>query len=154
MLGFDWPIYIRPLNKTESFFFSTQLFIFRIMGNNGYLVNAPFYFTSAVSQDALPPLPYQKSDRIDPWRVHNEQKYFSFLVNTQYFNKRLTPQFLYLLDLNEHAQGIKAKVNFNFGSHWRPEIGYMFWLGNHDTGKSFGLFQKNTQVYMKLKYQF
>ncbi len=154
MVGFDWPIYIRPLNKTESFFFSSQFFLFRIEGNHGNLVNAPFYFTDAVSQDALPPLPYSKSHKIDPWRVHNEQKYFSFLVNTQYLNKRITPQFLYLHDFNEHAHGIKAKINFNFGSHWRPEFGYMFWRGNHDTGKSFGLFQKNTQLYGKIKYQF
>jgi len=118
-------------------------------------VNAPFYFTNKVKGELMPPLPPSRDgSRIDPWRIHKTQKYFSFLMNTYYDNKRIMPQVLYLCDLNEHAHGLKAKICFNYGSHWRPEIGTMMWWGDHDTGKSFGLFQKNRQVYMKIKYQF
>jgi hypothetical protein len=155
MIGFDWNIYIRPLNKLESFFFSTQFFVFYNRNQNGQFVNAPFYFTNQVKQDVLPPLPPSRNWRlIDPWRIHQTQKYFSFLVNTNYMNKRITPQVLYLCDMEEQAHGLKAKINFNFTSYWRPEIGFMAWWGDHDTGKSFGLFEKNKQVYAKIKYQF
>ena len=155
MVGFDWNIYIRPLNQRESFFFSSQLFVFYVPGMHDAFVNAPFYFTDKVKQDVLPPLPPSRgSNRVDPWRIHKTQEYFSFLVNTNYNNKCITPQILYLYDLQEHAHGVKAKINFNYGDHWRPEIGYMGWFGNTDTGKSFGLFQKNKQIYAKLKYQF
>lgn len=155
MIGYDWQIYIRFLNKRESFFTSAQFFLFYIRGQNGEFVNAPFYFTNKVKGDLLPPLPPSR-DRsyIDPWRIHQTQKYFSFLVNTYYDNKRIMPQALFLCDLNEKAYGLKAKLNFNYGSHWRPEIGVMMWWGDHDTGKSFGLFQKNRQAYIKIKYQF
>jgi hypothetical protein len=155
MLGFDWQIYIRPLNKRESFFFSTQIFMFYIRDKNGEFVNAPFYFTNRVKQDMVPPLPGTRDRRyIQPWRIHKTQKYFSFLLNTYYDNKRILPQILYLVDLNEHAHGLKAKICFLYGEHWRPEIGCMLWQGDHDVGKSMGLFQKNRQVYAKIKYQF
>jgi hypothetical protein len=155
MIGFDWNIYIRPLNQRESFFFSSQFFVFYTRDQNGEFVNAPFYFTNKVKQETLPPLPPSRdSKRIDPWRIHQTQKFFSFLVNTNYFNKRLTPQVLYLYDMEEHAHGLKAKININIGSHWRPELGFMSWWGDTDTGKSFGLFQKNKQIYGKIKYQF
>jgi hypothetical protein len=158
MLGFDWQIYIRALNKRESFFTSAQFFVFYIRGQNGQYVNAPFYFTNKVQQNPGPPGPGSPGSRdrslVDPWRIHQTQKYFSFLINTYYDNKRIMPQLLYLCDLNEKAHGLKAKLAFNYGSHWRPEIGTMMWWGDHDTGKSFGLFQKNRQVYMKIKYQF
>jgi hypothetical protein len=155
MIGFDWPLYIRFLNPRESFFFSTQFFMYYIFGLDGQLVNAPFYFNEKASTKALPPLPGAYGDsRIDPWRIHKTQKYFSFLVNTQYDNKRIVPQFLFLYDFEEHGYAFKTKVNFNYGTHFRPEIGVMYIHGNHDTGKSFGLFQKNAQVYTRLKYQF
>ncbi len=155
MIGFDWNIYIRPLNPRESFFFSTQFFLYYIRNKNGEYVNAPFYFTNKVKSDLMPPLPpCRDRSYVDPWRIHQTQKYFSFLVNTNYDNKRITPQILYLVDLNERAHGLKAKINFKYGDHWRPEIGFMGWWGDHDTGKSMGLFQKNRQVYLKVKYQF
>lgn len=155
MVGIDWNIYIRPLNPRESFFFSTQFFLYYIRNQNGQYVNAPFYFRNNVKYDPLPPLPPSRDRKyIDPWRIHQTQKFFSFLVNTNYDNKRITPQVLYLYDMNEHAHGLKAKINFNYGTRWRPEIGYMAWWGDHDTGKSLGLFQKNRQVYASLKYQF
>ena len=155
MVGLDWPLYIRFLNSRESFFFSTQFFMYYIFGLDGQLVNAPFYFTDKVSQDALPPLPGSYgNDKIDPWRIHKTQKYWSFLVNTQYDNKRIVPQLLFLYDFEEHCYAFKTKVNFNYGTHFRPEIGVMYIHGDHDTGKSFGLFQKNAQVYTRLKYQF
>ncbi len=156
MVGFDWNVYIRFLNPRESFFFSSQFFLFYITGGKGgELVNAPFYFTKKVNNDMLPPLPPSR-DRsyIKPWRIHRTQKYFSFLVTTNYDNKRIIPQVLYLYDFEEHASGLKAKLNLAYGSHWRPEVGYMAWWGNDNTGKSFGLFEKNQQIYVKLKYQF
>jgi len=155
MIGFDWNIYIRPLNERESFFLSAQFFVFYNRNQNGQFVNAPFYFSNAVKQQVLPPLPPSRNWKfIDPWRIHQTQKYFSFLVNTNYMNKRIAPQVLYLLDMEEQAHGLKAKINFNFTSYWRPEIGFIAWWGEHDTGKSFGLFEKNRQVYAKIKYQF
>lgn len=155
MVGLDWNIYLRFLNPRESFFLSAQFFVFYIRHKNGEYVNAPFYFTNRVKRDMLPPLPPSRDRRyIDPWRIHQTQKYVSFLVNTYYDNKRILPQVLFLCDLNEKAYGVKAKVNLLYTSHWRPELGYMAWWGDHDTGKSFGLFEKNQQVYMKIKYQF
>jgi len=156
MVGFDWQIYIRALNKRESFFTSAQFFVFYIRGKNGEYVNAPFYFNNKIKQGTMGDAQTSGDfgSYIDPWRIHQTQKYFSFLMNTYYDNKRIMPQVLYLCDLNEKAHGVKAKLAFNYGSHWRPEVGVMMWWGDHDTGKSFGLFQKNRQVYMKIKYQF
>ena len=155
MVGLDWPVYMRFLNARESFFCSAQFFMYYIFGLNGQLVNAPFYFNEKVSKDAAPPLPpAYNSDRIDPWRIHKTQKYFSFLVNTQYDNKRIVPQLLFLYDFEEHGYAIKTKIDLAYGTHFRPELGVMYIHGNHDTGKSFGLFQKNAQVYLRLKYQF
>ena len=155
MVGIDWNIYIRPLNERESFFFSAQCFVFHTFNQNGVFVNAPFYFTSKVNHEVLPPLPPSRdSSRIDPWKIHQTQKYLTFLVTTNYDNKRIVPEVLYLYDMEEHAHGLKAKLDFNYGSSWRPEIGFLGWWGDTDTGKSFGLFQKNREVYAKLKYQF
>ncbi len=155
MLGLDWNIYIRPLNKRESFFLSAQFFMYYIRDKNGEYVNAPFYFSNAVKQEMMPPLPPSRDRKfIKPWRIHQTQKYLSFLINSYYDNKRILPQVLYLFDMEEKAHGLKAKINFFYTSHWRPEIGCMMWWGDHDTGKSLGLFQKNRQVYMKIKYQF
>ena len=71
MIGIDWNIYIRALNKLESFFFSTQFFVFYNRNQNGQFVNAPFYFSNKVKQEVLPPLPPSRDGkRIDPWRVH------------------------------------------------------------------------------------
>ena len=154
MLGFDWPIYIRLLNKRESFFFSSQFFVFYIFDKDGQYVNAPFYFKDSIKKAMLPPLPPARGGAIDPWRIHRTQKYFTFLVNTYYCNKQIIPEVMYLYDFEEHAHGFKAKLNFAFGSHWRPELGVMLWFGDHDTGKSFGLFEKNRQAYLRVKYQF
>jgi hypothetical protein len=155
MVGLDWPVYLRFLNSRESFFCSAQFFMYYIFGLDGQLVNAPFYFNEKVSTDALPPLPGSYgNNRIDPWRIHKTQKYFSFLVNTQYDNKRIVPQLLFLYDFEEHGYAIKTKIDLAYGTHFRPELGVMYIHGDHDTGKSFGLFQKNAQVYLRLKYQF
>lgn len=160
MIGFDWPLYIRFLNKYESFFFSLQFIQYRILNYDKELVMAPFYFKDAMQTQLIPPLPYFNKrglpggHLIDPWRVHREQNYFSFLVNTYFNKKRILPQILYLHDFQENAHAIKAKINFLYGDHWRPEFGWMWFHGDHDTGKSFGLFDKNDQLYMKIKYQF
>jgi len=154
MAGFDWPIYLRLLNKRESFFVSCQFFLFYIHGKHGEYVNAPFYFKNSIKKKALPPLPPARGGDVDPWRIHRTQHYFSLLINTYYDNKAIMPEVLYLYDVASHAHACKAKVNLAYGSHWRPELGVMVWFGDHDSGKSFGLFQKNRQIYLRIKYQF
>jgi len=154
MIGFDWNIYIRALNKRESFFFSAQFFLFYLPNHTGETVNAPFYFKNDVKSQPAPPIPGTRSKYNDPWRVHKTQKYCSLGINTLYDNKRIDPYVLFLYDFEEHAFGMKAKLTFKYGSHWRPQIGYIMWTGDHDTGKSFGLFQKNSEMYVKIMYQF
>ena len=64
MLGFDWQIYLRALNKRESFFTSAQFFLFYIRDKNGQYVNAPFYFTNKVNgKILLPPAPGSPESR-------------------------------------------------------------------------------------------
>jgi len=163
MLGIDWNIYIRPLNKRESFFCSAQFFLFYIRKKDGELVNAPFYYKESAVNGLPLGLPHTefltgfnggRNKHIDPWRVHQTQKYGSLMIQTQYFNKRIVPTALFVYDFEEHGLAIKSKLNFNFGSHWRPELGFLYFRGDHDTGKFIGLFQKNSEVYMKIKYQF
>lgn len=163
MFGLDWNIYIRPLNKRESFFLSAQFFIFYIRDKDGELVNAPFYYTDEAVNGLPLGLPHTefltgvnggRNKYIDAWRVHQTQKYASLLIQTNYNNKRIVPTAMFVYDFEEHGVAIKAKLNLNYGSHWRPELGFLFFHGDHDTGKFIGLFQKNSEVYLKIKYQF
>jgi len=167
MVGYDWQMWCKFLNPHETFFTSLQFSHYHIrhMGNDK-LVMAPFIFDESVVHQG-PPAPGNLfgfsnpggvrdvlAPHLDPWRIKRNQYYFTYLVFTKYDHARIIPQVLYVSDLTANAYWVKAKVNFNYGDHWRPEIGTFFIHGNSDTGESFGLFNHCDQVYLKIKYLF
>ena len=141
VLGFDWQLWCKPLNPEKTFFTSFQFAHYHIMNKgNLHLLNAPYF--------------YNKSFKISPWDIPEDQFFVSFLCMTEYDHGRILPLFLFVQDINAEAWWIKAKCQFAYGDHWRPEIGF-FWInGNDDTGKSFGLFDNRDQLFVKIKYQF
>lgn len=140
MVGFDWPMWLKWLNWRQTFFVSCQFFQFIILDYDEELVNLPYYFDRDMNRD--------------PWRVHKEQNYATFLVNTGYDFGRILPEFMICNDFQEDCYFIKAKVIFAYGDHWRPEFGVHHFEGNNNTNKSFGMYDGRDQIYCKVKYQF
>ena len=141
VLGLDWQIWCKTLNPEKTFFTSFQFSQFITLHMDNYkLLNAPYY--------------YARDFKVDPWDIPANQYFFSFLVSTEYLHGRILPLILFVEDLKQKTQWVKAKCEFAYGDHWRPEIGLYYINGNNDTGKSFGLFKNMDQMYMKIKYQF
>lgn len=141
VLGFDWQIWCKTLNPQKTFFTSFQFAHFYTLNLGDYkFLNAPYY--------------YNKSFGVSPWNIPQSQYFISFLVMTEYDHARILPLILFVQDIEAEAWWIKAKCEFAYGDHWRPEIG-MYWInGNDNTGKSFGLFDNRDEMYIKIKYQF
>lgn len=141
VLGFDWQLWCKKLNPQKTFFTSFQFAHYHTLNMGDYkFLNAPYY--------------YNKSFGVSPWSIPADQFFLSFLVNTEYDHGRILPLILWVDDIKAKAQWVKAKCEFAYGDHWRPEIG-MYWInGNDNTGKSFGLFKDMDEMYLKIKYQF
>jgi hypothetical protein len=141
VIGIDWQLWCRTLNPQKTFFTSFQFGHFYILNKDGYkFLNAPYF--------------YNKKFRISPWDIPQNQYFISFLVTTEYDHSRILPLILFVQDIEAEAWWIKAKCEFAYGDHWRPEVG-IYWInGNDNTGKSFGLFDNRDELYVKIKYQF
>ena len=133
MVGFDWPLRVDFLNPTQELFNSFQVFHFK-----------PF------ADDKLSLQPYKR------FVLRENQFYVSFLTFTSYWNRRFIPQLLIAADLNAQSFGMKPKMQHEIGDHWRIEWGLFYFNRGHrpPTASIFGLWDRRTDIYMRLTYQF
>jgi hypothetical protein len=86
------------------------------------------------------------------WFPHKKETFTSLLVNTAYFNNKLTPQILYVHDWTYNSYWIKAKLNYKLGDFWRFEVGGYYVHGDRE--QQFGLFTDMDTMYGMVMYQF
>jgi hypothetical protein len=146
MVGFDWDMAI-PWNPKKATFVSSQFFHIYTRGNPGNLLQLAPY----------------------AWYWPENQFYSSLLLKTDYLNERVSPSMLYVHDFYTHSAWIKSKIDFKWGDHWRPEIGYLWICANQnnsrflpggspfkvtDNQQSFGLFAGHDTAWVRIQYQF
>ena len=68
MIAFDWPIWIRALNKRQTFFCTGQFIQYRTMNYDKKLVMLPFYF----EEDLCTRNPYKIPKESNIWTVSVE----------------------------------------------------------------------------------
>jgi hypothetical protein len=134
MVGFDWPLRVDFINPVQELFNSFQVFHFRPM----------------FADDKIALQPYKR------FLIRENQFYMSFLTFTSYWNRRFIPQILVAADLNAQSFGMKPKMQHEFGDHWRVEWGLFYFNRGHraPTASIFGLWDRRTDIYTRLTYQF
>jgi hypothetical protein len=75
---------------------------------------------------------------------------------TEYWNRRIVPQVLVGLDANTAAWFTKAKIGHEIGDHWRIEWGILYFNRGRvaPSASVFGLFDRRTNLFMRVGYQF
>ena len=115
MVGFDWDMAI-PWNPGKATFVSSQFFHIYTRGNPGNLLQLAPY----------------------AWYWPQNQFYATLLLKTDYMNERISPSVLYVQDFYTQSAWIKSKIDFKWGSHWRPEIGYLWICANKNNDRYLG----------------
>ena len=131
MIGFDRQTWIRPLNKTCTFFFSFQYF--------GQWV--PDY--DAMMRQGIELYP----DPVDFAAVREVESVFTGMVNTMYINGRLSPQLAAAYDVRG-AWLVSPSLNYI----WEPfrfNLTYAAILGNMT---NFGAFRDRDQITFSVSY--
>ncbi len=135
MLGLDWPVWIKFINKEKNIFISAQLFHYHI-------INYPHTYKLQVGA-------------YNDWIAREDQFYSSFILKTSYFHDFLKPQVLTVMDWTYGTWWLKPKVKFEIGNNWRPEVGAIFvFAGADDYRREFGHWADRDEVYIKMTYQF
>jgi len=129
MLGFDRPTWIKALNDFQTFFISGQFFHF---------------YTSRGSN--LISGPYQQPYDRNFYAV-------SLLINTGYDQNRIVPEILTVYDITNTGWYMKPRITFQYGDHWREEIGGLIFQGDKSEFP-FGVMDKKDEIYFMIKYQF
>ncbi len=134
MVGFDWPLRFAALNPRSQFFHSFQVFHFKPIG----------------ADDRLALQPYKR------FTVRENQVFLTYLVFTEYWHRRILPQFLGGFDVNALSWFTKSKVSHELGDHWRVEWGILYFNRGRlaPTRSVFGLFDRRTELFLRLGYQF
>ena len=152
MIGLDWSMKIKWLNRLRYTYVSPQFFHIHTLNYRGNQ-RAPYQVA-----------PYD-------WRLPKNQFYFTLMIRTAYKNDRITPSVLYVQDCHNHSAFIKSRVYFRIGDHWRPEIGYLWIKRNSDhtaienvpgvgpvpmsdDWKNFGMMEDRDQIYIRIQYLF
>ncbi|MGH7899865.1 MAG: DUF1302 family protein, partial [Candidatus Binatia bacterium] len=134
MVGFDWPLRFAWLNPRAQFFHSFQVFHFKPIG-------------------AGEPLAVQPFKRLI---VRDDLVFLTYLVFTEYWNRRVVPQILGGFDASALSWFTKSKVSHEIGDHWRVEWGILYFNRGRlaPTASVFGLFDRRTELFLRLGYQF
>jgi uncharacterized protein len=134
MVGADWPLRIDVVNPTSEIFNSLQVFHFKPIGDH----------------DRLAIQPYKRLTIRDDWC------FLTFLAFTPYWNRRIIPQALAGFDAQNLAWFTKSKMMHELGDHWRVEYGILYFNRGRvaPTASVFGLYDRRTDLYMRLAYQF
>ena len=134
MVGFDWPLRYAALNPRAQFFQSFQVFHFKPIG----------------AEDRLALQPFKRLT------VRDDLVFLTALVFTEYWNRRIVPQVLVGFDPNAVSWFTKAKVSHEIGNNWRIEWGVLYFNRGRvpPTASVFGLFDRRTEPFVGLGYQF
>ena len=137
MIAFDWPIWIRTLNKRQTFFCTGQFIQYRTMNYDKKLVMLPFYFEEDLCGR-------------DPYKIPKESNIWTASVETGWDNDRIHPNFFFMQDIQGEGHMYQFKINLNYTNHWRPEFGIRVYDG--DPGKSVALFDDRDEIYCRIRY--
>ncbi|MGH7822204.1 MAG: hypothetical protein ACREQ9_20775, partial [Candidatus Binatia bacterium] len=88
--------------------------------------------------------------------VREDQVFLTYLVFTEYWNRRIVPQILGGFDVNALSWFTKSKISHELGDHWRLEWGILYFSRGRlaPTESVFGLFDRRTDVFARIGYQF
>ena len=134
MIGTDWPLRLDWLNPSAEVFNSFQVFHFKPIG----------------AEDTLAIQPYKR------FLVREDQVFLTFLAFTPYWNRKIVPQVLAGFDVNTLGWFTKSKMQHEIGDHWRIEWGILYFNRGRlaPTASVFGLYDRRTDLYTRVAYQF
>lgn len=133
MIGFDYNVMFRPLNRTKSFYFSGQ-----------------FYQKYILDIDE------------DEWLTglgHNDSKDYqtivSLLVNTEYYEGKIVPQVLAVSFIREESGFCDVNIMYKPSYTLSFQLGYLnIWGNGNRAGLYFGPIKDNDEIYAKIKWTF
>jgi predicted RND superfamily exporter protein len=134
MVGMDWPLRVDLINPTAEVFNSFQVFHFKPIG----------------AGEELAIQPYKRLT------VHDDWVFLTFLAFTPYWNRRIVPQVLVGFDVNNVSWFTKSKISHELGDHWRIEYGVLYFNRGRvaSTSSVFGLYDRRSDLYARIAYQF
>ncbi|MFO7962458.1 MAG: DUF1302 family protein [Desulfobacterales bacterium] len=137
MLGLDKNLWVRWLNRNQTFYLSAQYF-------GAYMVDHEETIIQPVNNI---PSKYWRGDAFP--KVSEYEHTVTFIANTAYYSGRIEPQIALAVDLRG-AWFIQPQVNYMFDP-WRLKLQYSGISGNRT---SFGLLRDRDQLSLILTYNF
>lgn len=128
MLGFDYQLAIPGFNRGKTIFVSGQIFNFRIMDYNDDIVNIPYGY-----------------------RVKEDETVATLLVNTGFFEDKVKPEIFVAYDPTYTSWWFHPKLNLEYGSEWRVELGANIFEGKNTQRLPFGAFEKDSTAYIQIR---
>ena len=134
MIGADWPLRIAVLNPRAELFNSFQVFHLKPIG----------------ADDRLAIQPYKRL------LVRENQVFLTYLVFTEYLHRKIVPQILAGFDANSLSWFTKSKISHEIGDRWRIEWGILYFNRGRvaPTQSVFGLYDRRTDLFVRVGYQF
>ena len=131
MLGFDRPTMINMLNPTKSFFISGQFFYKHIFNSDPDIVTTDM-------------------DR------RKNQYIITLLVNTNYWNDKITPQMVWGHDFSGKSGNgfVQPSIKYAPSDWWDVTLAANFIYGVKNTDGYFGAVRKSDEVYLRLRFKF
>ena len=137
-IGVDWKIKIPWINPTQGITIMPQFY-------QRHFVNYP-RATNLVDHDS--------QALLDP-----NMYMTTLMLQTSYFNNKLTPNFFWMQDINRRAYVFRYQLTYDYTNEWRFLLGAVF-LGGKDgmnngiMNNSFEFFNHKDQLYFKVTRKF
>jgi hypothetical protein len=131
MIGFDRPTFITALNRDRTFFVSGQFY-------QKYIINAADKMKTGLGREG-----YSK-----------QQTMVTLLINTEYFDGRITPEVLGAYDFSAKAGLTRATITYSPTYRASIALGGIWLYARENTASMIGPFQRDDEIFLHLKYTF
>jgi len=131
MIGFDRPTFISALNRDKTFFISGQLY-------QKFIINAADGMKTGLGREG-----YSK-----------QQTMVTLLINTEYFDGRITPELLGAYDFSAKAGLTRATLTYSPTYRASIVLGGIWLYARENTASMVGPFQRDDEIFLHLKYTF
>lgn len=131
MIGFDRPTFISALNRDKTFFISGQLY-------QKFVINAADGMKTGLGREG-----YSK-----------QQTMVTLLINSEYFDGRITPELLGAYDFSAKAGLTRATLTYSPTYRASIVLGGIWLYARENTASMVGPFQRDDEIFLHLKYTF
>ncbi|MFH2044317.1 MAG: DUF1302 family protein [Pseudomonadota bacterium] len=131
MIGFDRPTFISALNRDKTFFISGQLY-------QKFVINAADGMKTGLGREG-----YSK-----------QQTMVTLLINSEYFDGRITPEVLGAYDFSAKAGLTRATLTYSPTYRASIALGGIWLYARENTAAMVGPFQRDDEIFLHLKYTF